>query len=127
MGVEGSLGVRDACGSRARDATCPGVKPAGCGRAIPIAALRSLQSPKTRSIALGRRPRLVPEEEDPVFEVRANRAGEDHAIEVAASADQAVGIVAVGDAHHVLIDDGPLIALRGGVVSTREDVLARRP
>jgi hypothetical protein len=103
------------------------VKPSGCDRAIPIAALRSLRSPTTRSIALSRRPRLVPEGEDPLFEVRANRAGENYALEVAAFADQVVGIVAMGDARHVLIDDGPLIQPRSGVVSIREDVLAGRP
>ena len=53
----------------------------------------------------------------------ANRAGEDHALEVAAFADQVVNIVAMGDARHVLIDDGPLIELRGGVVHSRADEL----
>ena len=49
----------------------------------------------------------------------ANRAGEDHPLEVSAFVDQVVDVVAMGDARHVLIDDGPLIEFRGGVVRSR--------
>ena len=53
----------------------------------------------------------------------ANRTGEEQWLQVAAFADQAVDVVAMGNALHVLIEDGPLIEPRGGIVRSRIDVL----
>ena len=60
---------------------------------------------------------------DAVFDMPTNRAGKDDFLEVAALADEVFHGVAVGDADHVLFDDGPIVENFSDVVAGCPDQL----
>ena len=66
---------------------------------------------------------LVAVAENAAVEVPAHGAGEDHALQVAAPGDEIFHLVAVGDARHVLLDDGAVVEHLGDVVAGGADEL----
>ena len=59
--------------------------------------------------------------EDAVFDVVADSAGEGEALAVAAETDEVFGFVIVLHAGNLLLDDGPLVEVFGGVVAGGAD------
>jgi hypothetical protein len=62
-------------------------------------------------------------DEDSVFDMESDSAGECEALAIAAEADEVVGLMVVLHAGNLLFDDGALVEVLGGVVAGRADQL----
>src|SRR5438445_439013 len=66
---------------------------------------------------------LVAVAKNAALQVPAHGAGEHDALEIAAARDQIVHLIAVGDARHILLDDGAVVEHLGDVMAGGADEL----
>ena len=66
---------------------------------------------------------LVAVAENPSVQVPAHGAGEDNALQIAATGDQVFHLVPVGDAGHLLLDDGAVVEQVSDVMACGADQL----
>src|SRR6267142_6929167 len=66
---------------------------------------------------------LIAVEQNPVFDMPANRARKHHFFDVAAFFDELFNSVPVRDSDHILFNDGPIVEYFGHIVSRRPNQL----